>query len=298
MQVNGTTLRNLYVAFVALYAQAFASATTQWQKIATLVPSSTKENEYGWLGKFPKMRKWIGERHIKKMETHGYSIKNEPFESTVAVDKNDIEDDQVGIYNPLMQEMGDSSAHHPDELVFGLLADGFSKTCYDGQFFFDTDHPVKNPETGAITSVSNMQAGAGAPWFLLDASRPLKPLIFQKRKEYKFVSLTDDKDDNVFMRNEYIYGVDARVNVGFGFWQMAFGSKAALNADNIADARKSMMSLKSDEGHPLAIKPTILVVGPSNMAAAELLNDTPTLANGAANPNYKRFELIVSPYLT
>ncbi len=32
------------------------------------------------------------------------------------------------------------AATHPDELAIGLLNGGFSATCYDGQFFFDSDH--------------------------------------------------------------------------------------------------------------------------------------------------------------
>ncbi|WP_261945385.1 Mu-like prophage major head subunit gpT family protein [Paenibacillus melissococcoides] len=37
------------------------------------------------------------------------------------MDRNDIEDDTIGLYNPIVQDMGQSAAAHPDELVFGLL---------------------------------------------------------------------------------------------------------------------------------------------------------------------------------
>ena len=77
----------------------------------------------------------------------------------------------------------------------------------------------------AMGVVSNVQAGAGNPWFLLDLRRPLKPLILQKRRGYEFKSMTKMDDENVFMRDEYRYGIDARLNVGFAFWQQAFGSK-------------------------------------------------------------------------
>ena len=64
----------------------------------------------------------------------------------------------------------------------------------------------------------------GSAWFLLCTSRPLKPLIFQERKKPKFVSKTNETDDNVFMSKQFLYGVDARGNAGYGFWQMAYGS--------------------------------------------------------------------------
>lgn len=67
-------------------------------------------------------------------------------------------------------------------------------------------------------------------WFLLCTVRFLKPIIYQKRQEIKFVSLTNETDENVFMRNEYIYGADGRSNAGYGFWQMAFGSTGEVAA--------------------------------------------------------------------
>jgi phage major head subunit gpT-like protein len=64
-------------------------------------------------------------------------------------------------------------------------------------------------------------------WYLVDASRAIKPLIFQERKKPEFTSLIDAKDENVFMRGSYLYGVDNRCNAGFGLWQMAYGSTGA-----------------------------------------------------------------------
>ncbi len=52
----------------------------------------------------------------------------------------------------------------------------------------------------------------------------VKPLIYQQRKKAKFVSLTAETDDNVFMKKKFLYGADSRGNAGYGFWQMAFGS--------------------------------------------------------------------------
>jgi phage major head subunit gpT-like protein len=31
-------------------------------------------------------------------------------------------------------------------------------------------------------------------------------------------------DQNVFMKKQFLYGVDCRDNAGFGLWQMAYGS--------------------------------------------------------------------------
>jgi len=216
MLINSSTLSALFRAFNTAFKQGFGMIAPQWSKIATLVPSSTKTEDYGWLGKIPRMREWIGDRQIQNLKLHTYSIKNKKFESTVGVDRDDIEDDQLGVYTPIMQTLGTNAAELPDELVFALLAAGFTTTCYDGQYFFDTDHPVILAD-GSEGSVSNVQAGAGNPWFLLDTRRPLKPLIYQERKKAQFVAMDKETDANVFMKNEYLYGVDCRCNVGFGF---------------------------------------------------------------------------------
>ena len=38
------------------------------------------------------------------------------------------------------------------------------------------------------------------------------------------MSKTQETDENVFMKKQFLYGADSRGNAGFGFWQMAFGS--------------------------------------------------------------------------
>lgn len=73
-------------------------------------------------------------------------------------------------------------------------------------------------------------AGHDKAWFLLSTSRPVKPLIYQERKKAKFVSLTSETDENVFMKKQFIYGADSRGNAGFGFWQMAYGSDGSASA--------------------------------------------------------------------
>jgi hypothetical protein len=143
---------------------------------------------------------------------------------------------------------------------------------------------------GATTSVSNFGGGTGTAWYLLDTSRPVKPLIYQLRRAYNLVRLDRDTDSNVFMRDELLYGVDGRSNVGFGFWQMAYASKAELNADNYGAARAAMQSLTNEAGTSLAIMPNLLVVPPSLEGAGRKLlknefNAAAPPTNGSAPPS-------------
>lgn len=262
MIITPGTLAALFTAFKAEFQNAQAATPTDWARIATSVPSSSASNTYGWLGQFPTFREWIGERVLKNMAAHSYSITNKKYESSVGVPRDSIEDDEIGVFKPLFSEMGRASAAHPDELVFGLLKAGLTTLCYDGQFYFDTDHPVypSTDGTGEAVSVSNYQTGTGPAWYLLDVSRAIKPIIFQNRRPYALKAMTSMDDEQVFMRDEYRYGVDARVNVGFGFWQFAYCSRAPLTAENYGLARAAMKNFQADGGRPLGINPGLLVV--------------------------------------
>jgi phage major head subunit gpT-like protein len=292
MIINQTNLSALFTGFQAAFNTGFRGVTPIWNRAATLVPSTTREEKYGWLGQFPRLREWVGDRHVKSLAAHDYSIKNKKYEATVGVPRDDLDDDTYGVYRPLFEEMGYAAATHPDELVFALLAAGFTALCYDGQYFFDTDHPV------AGASVSNHGGGASTAWYLLDVSRPLKPLLFQRRRDYDLRTINRLEDSQVFDTDEFKYGVDARVNAGFGFWQQAYGSKQTLNTDNYASARTAMMNSKSDEGRPLGIMPNLLVVPPSLEKAGREVLLAQRLANGADNVYVNSAELLVTAWLT
>ena len=298
MIINAGNLTTLFTAFKAAFQGGLSQAPSQYGLVATTVPSTTGSEEYGWLGTFPNVREWLGDRVINGAKAHGYSIRNKSFELTVAVPRPAIEDDQYGVYTPMMTEMGRSISAHPDQLVFGLLKDGASTPCYDGQYFFDTDHPVLKAD-GTTESQSNWDnnSGSGTAWYLLDCSRSLKPIIFQQRKAPSFTAKTSDTDDNVFHGNEYVYGTDSRCNVGFGFWQLAYGSRKALDETNLIAAFTAMAERKGDHGRPLGIRPTHLVVPPSLEFAARKLVNATTLANGADNVLKGLVEVVSIPWL-
>lgn len=289
--INGSNLSAIYQGFKIAFKNAFAGAPADWSKIATLVPSTTKAENYAWLAAFPQLREWIGDRNVKSLQAFGYSILNKSFESTIGVPRDDILDDTYGVFGNLFGEMGYAAATHPDSLVFSALPAGTTSLCFDGQYFFDTDHPV-----GSGT-VSNWGGGSGAAWYLLETRRPLKPIIFQKRQDYEFVAMTQAEDESVFMRKEYRYGVDARCNVGYGLWQMAFGSKQTLDETNFEAACVALANMKDDDARPLGIKGNLLVVPAALEKAALKLVKSQYLASGADNPYYGRAEVLVSAYL-
>lgn len=300
MQINHANLQTLFTAYKANFQQGRVAAQAQsmYQRLATVVPSTTASNEYGWIGEFPNMREWLGDRVIHGIKSHGYTIKNRDWELTVGVPRNAMDDDNHGIYAPMMVEMGRATEVHPDQLVFELLKAGASTLCYDGQYYFDTDHPVLDA-AGRPQSQSNWDnnSGSGTPWYLLDTSRGLKPLIFQDRKKAEFVAKTALTDDNVFHAKTFVYGVDTRCNVGFAFWQLAYGSRKPLDETNLVAAWTAMCERKGDYDRPLGIKPNVLLVRPGLEIAARKLVSASTMANGAENVMKGLVEVVSAPWL-
>lgn len=302
MIITAAVLQALRTGFKKTFNDAYATmkATTFYTDVSTIVSSSTASETYGWLGDFPDMIEWVGDRTVKDMKESGYTIANKDWESTVGVKATQIEDDNLGMFTPMVEAMGHAAARKPDQLIAALIKAADATTCYDGQYFFDTDHPVypNHDGTGVAATVSNMQAGVGVPWYLLDTTRPLKPFIFQERKKPRFEAKTDPKtSDSVFITNKYMYGADARFNVGYGFWQCAYMSKAALTSDNLDLAIQAMMEFKGDGDRPLGITPNLLVIPPAHRSAANKTIKVMLGDGGASNPNYKAVDVKVVPWL-
>lgn len=227
MLVNKDAIANVFISLKTSFNNAFGTAPTTWQKIAMLVPSTTSQNIYHWLSRFPKMRKWVGDKHIKSLEAYKYTIVNDDFEATVEVDRNDIEDDQLGIYGPQAQMAGVSAAQLPDEIVMDLVNGGFVNLCFDGQYFFDTDHSVagasvSNKLTIALSAAS--QAAAIASYgaartvmlkFKDDEGRPLntKPDILLVPPALESVALALVNNERLSDGSANIYKGTAEVVV-------------------------------------------------------------------------------------
>lgn len=296
MQINSAALQALRVGFNTEYQNAFDAVPKLKDRVAKTVRSTTAMNTYGWLKSLTGMREWIGSRTIDNLSEASYTILNKSFEKTIGVIRDNIEDDNLGMYSDGFTMMGDGAGRLPEELVWGLLKNGFSTNCWDGQFFFDTDHPVLLAD-GSMGTYANTDGGAGQPWFLMCTKRPIKPIIYQERKAPNFVAKDKETDDNVFDRKEFVYGVDMRCNVGYGLPQLAWGSKQTLNAANYEIARAAIINMKADGGGPLGLIPDLLVVGATNEGAARSIVQSQLVNGGESNKWAGTAEVLLCPWI-
>jgi phage major head subunit gpT-like protein len=287
MHVTIATLEALRTGFKSDFQKGLTKATPQYEAFSTPVTSSTKLETYGFLGDFPIFREWIGEKRIKSVEEKAYQLINRNFEVTRGIHKNKIADDNLGLYGPLVNGWGDTAGQLMDRLAFEALEKGHVSPCYDGQNYFDTDHPV-----GAGV-VSNMSGdGSREPWFLIDASQALKPVLMQTRQAPTFTMIVNPESEHVFKTGEFLMGAEARAAAGYTFWQLAHRCTGPINEANYVAACQAMEALTDDEGEPLGLKPTHIIVGISNKSAARNLFKKMNLAGGESNIYFEDVEIL------
>lgn len=126
----------------AFYARLEQSIGALWTgKIAMGPFQSDQAGEtYNWIGMAPAMREWIGGRDAKGFRENGITIINKSFEATLEVLLDEIRRDKTGQVMIRVNEMADRAASHWAKLLSELLLTGEAAVCYDGQYFFDTDH--------------------------------------------------------------------------------------------------------------------------------------------------------------
>jgi phage major head subunit gpT-like protein len=121
-------------------------------KTQTVSMPGTEEVVFGFLAEMPLFRKWIGERRPQRLSTGEYSVKQGDWEFSYALKRNDVKYDKVGIIaNTHFRSAGVAQKRFPCDLITQLQTDGKTATCYDGQFFYDTDHPVGFNGVGTTT---------------------------------------------------------------------------------------------------------------------------------------------------
>lgn len=297
MDLTSASLKALFQAYKNNFQQGFDSLGADgalYEQLATVVPSTTAVEVYPFLKSLPRMREWVGDRVIHSLEGGDFSIKNRKFELTEGISRDTIDDDTYGLYGPVFQEFGRSSREHPNELTVEVLES--NPVCYDGQPLFDADHPVLD-KAGKEVSKSNDIGGAGPAWYVMDLSRMIKPLVFQRRRPYDFRAITNLDDQQVFMTDKFLFGVDARANAGPGLWQLVVRSNETFNAANYEIARKRLQELTGDFERPLGLRHTHTMV-PQNLEGPARKVITNSLASGGETNEWANTsQLILNPWL-
>jgi len=131
----------------AIFAEAFESAQARWAPIidAMMMPiSSNGEGNYiHFSDAVPQLEEWIDDRKISKLGVDGFFLKNVAYAMGIAVDRDDIEDENLGLYAPRIRQMADNGVKLWKNRIKALFNLGFSGSTgltYDGLEFFSASH--------------------------------------------------------------------------------------------------------------------------------------------------------------
>lgn len=301
--ITSALLNELLSNFRQDFERAFAASgeRDEFGQFVSEIPSTTAANTYNFMSLWPEFREWLkaNARIAQSIKAFAHKIENKKFESTVEIAAEDIEDDNIGYLRGAGQRYVDALLRWRMGELAKLLKNGFTGLCYDGQPFFDTEHPVfaKRDGSGDESKQSNIigsAAATGPAWYLLDLSKPLKPFLYQNRRGVRIVAKDDPASSDVmFSRDVVQWGVDFRGVCEYTLYHLAAASKEDLSAVNFEAGRTLMRSLKRDGLEPMDISPTHLVVPPSLESKAKSLVEAQILTGGVSNTNYNSVKVVV-----
>ena len=132
----------------AAFVQEMEAAEAQWMPAVNLlamdVPSTGPIEEYNFSDAVPRMTEWKDERKISKLGVDGWTLKNVSYANGVEIDRDDLEDDKLGLYMPRIRELARQGVLHKFQLLRDLINNGATATytAWDGQVFFSNSHPL------------------------------------------------------------------------------------------------------------------------------------------------------------
>lgn len=157
MDINRANMQALFTGYNRIFLDAFQSyVDTTYAQFVGEVNAGTSQIDMPMLEQLTGMREWVDVREIKNLKSDKLTIKARFFEDTVAVKREDVEDDQYGLYNSLFQTMAQNAANLPNDITNELLAAAASAMWMDGAPFFGTTRKygketINNKGTSALT---------------------------------------------------------------------------------------------------------------------------------------------------
>jgi len=308
MNITAANLDAIFKAFQTKFNEAQKAAQSRAfpndlvpEDIAIAFMGGGSATQHSWLEQLHGIHEWIGERVLNNAKLGKLTVVNRDFENTVKVSRNEIEDDQYGVYSPLIGMMGSDAENlwkklaiealvgngewadgnpffcsartlgkstitnavttalsktavetaiaamrawtlyggepgevRPDVLLVGPSLEATAKQICEADLISDGTTTVSNvsPAKALKVRVSQSLIGDHAnEWYLLGDKNGVKAVGLQKRKLPVLTRLDRDEDQEVFMSNNFLYGVHAR---GEGFLTLPFlaykGGAASVDA--------------------------------------------------------------------
>jgi phage major head subunit gpT-like protein len=154
--------KGLRLEFNKAYAELAGKYAEGLGRLITVTKSTHNNEKYGLFGDVPSVKEWIGDKTAGNLEDYDYTITNKDWYTAISLDRNEIEDDEMGLLPPRIQLMVKVIRDYRAELVANLIINGTTNLAYDGSAFFaNRTAPNDNLLTGTGTTVAQLQTDIG-----------------------------------------------------------------------------------------------------------------------------------------
>jgi phage major head subunit gpT-like protein len=172
---------------LASFHQAMEAAPSIWSNhVQTIMSTSTSETLV-FPGFLPNPREFLGSRQFQDARDFTYTVTNKEYELSMVIGRKAWEDDQTGLINARLSEMGEVWGSWKDSLFSTLLASGnvSGNNGFDGVTFHSDDHSAGT--TGLTTDNNLSQAAATGTVFTVAEFQTAVDTVRQS-----FQAFTDD----------------------------------------------------------------------------------------------------------
>src|SRR5437868_4238636 len=99
MIVTSDLLSALFTNYQLIYETTFLAAMIEkyYPRIALEVTSETLTEVYNFFGSVPEPQQWTDTRREQNLYPYNYSLTNLDWELTIAVDRNEIQDNRLNM---------------------------------------------------------------------------------------------------------------------------------------------------------------------------------------------------------
>ncbi len=239
-------------AVIGMYYEALqANSGAAWiDGVSNYFTSDQASEQYAWLDQVPALREWVGGRHARGFLENGISIENKHFESTIEIALRDLRRDKTGQIQARINELAERGNTHWASLLSTLIVNGETAVCYDGQYFFDTDHAEGSSgaqSNDITTDISALPATVHGTATAPSPEEMQQAILASITQMYKFV---DDKGEPL---NETASSFMVLVPVGL--------SQAALAALSMVRAAAASTFAIENFNIGVALNPRLTAAG-------------------------------------
>jgi phage major head subunit gpT-like protein len=151
------------------------------QKLCTRIDSNQEIESLAWLSALPMWAEWNGDRKPVRQNPVTVSVLNRLYERSIEVAEMDFRRDKTGQIMLQMDQLADGTQELWYDLLVAVLKNAGALVCYDGQYFWDTDHAegVSGTQLNllAAAQVSALNVGTATAPTVDEASKAVMGVI-------------------------------------------------------------------------------------------------------------------------